>query len=258
MKYNTIITHKNRKENLYKCLDAICKDIPDHEVILVDCGEPVDVKHYKLKYIHAPQDGIFNKSKALNIGIKNSDASALGFIDCDSIVPLAYFDLFNKLYERNVARIAIIVRKEQGDLSYFAWNDWWNQEAKPPQIPVGNSHFICRRKDLVAIGGYDEFFIGRGCEDQDIMNRLNLYWQSQNQFGGYVDPGVEVLTLSHSPGEWERPEYLLRNWNHFKENLDKNIIYVNGAYFHLQTEVKPEIYEVKNERQRRGRPKKST
>ena len=150
-----IIPCKNRLDHLKECISGwLHQTYTDIEVIIVDyncpkkTGEWVNEYYPTVKVIRA-NVGIkdWNLCAARNLGIKNSYGEVLGIFDADTIMePTFIQDCMNKLTEDNFL------------CGY----------------PIGKAHGCCvvHKKNMYAVGGYNECLKGWGFDDQCAYNRF--------------------------------------------------------------------------------------
>ena len=86
---------------------------------------------------------------------------------------------------------------------------------------MGNSHYTMRREDIIAIGGYDERFIGWACEDLDFNRRAFMYLG-----GGHLDPNPNyvVHSVHHNRTGWMNRKHTTRNEKLCEKNRKENVI----------------------------------
>jgi len=126
-----------------------------------------------------PDPGPFCLARARNVGAQASppQAEVLVFVDADVMVPQ---DMFVRLAH------AMGQRRDRFVTCLTAMLDRKGQRAYVP--PTGFGGFLAvRREDLFAIRGYDERYVGWGCEDNDVVDRL-------------VWSGLEHYDIAHREG----------------------------------------------------------
>jgi predicted glycosyltransferase involved in capsule biosynthesis len=181
-----------------------------------DVDELVDNfrKSIPIKVIKTGYTGIFHKSKALNCGVKNSRGFYISLLDADSLVPVDYIigieDFFRNQDNSRVKLCHRVVRvnpkETQQILSSRITAKYLNSMAKRPasfmmylerftekeitkrEIKIkdralmtqalGNSHFTMQKQNYLDIGGYNEEFIGWGCEDKEFNLRYYRYFKN--------------------------------------------------------------------------------
>lgn len=88
---------------------------------------------------------------------------------------------------------------------------------------------VLDRKDFDTIGGYDETYLGYGCEDTDLGMRLT----NLGRIGGIITPGL-VCHLEHGAS--------IRNYD--KEIMEKQYYKTQEHNFNKVVEVNPDGYAV--------------
>ncbi len=207
-----IVSFYERLTHLKCCLDALSACVDDFdEVVIADDGSSEStvkaltamIPSYPFRIVHAwqPKDG-FRLSAVRNNGIRHSSGEYLVFLDCDFAVlpgtirshrenakPKRFLaGLCKYLPEESTKRLM-----EQGVTSQRLEALYSDLPERPItrehwksfrysiliRLHLANarkfrcsSHFSIHRKDLEAINGYDENFIGWGGEDEDISLRM--------------------------------------------------------------------------------------
>lgn len=227
----------------------------DSEVdsIINSYKDKLNVKHRKIKY-----SGLFWKSKALNHCALNSEGEYITMLDIDSVVPPIFFREVEKFYKDpvnkrtklcyrvrfldpltskevmkkpfNEAFLKGLINKHQKFRQAFerytkdeirlrkftpAQKKWMFGQA------LGNSHYTMLKEDFMAIGGYDERFIGWACEDLDFNRRAFLYLGGGTLMG---TPPMTVFSVHHKRTGWMSKKGTSKNENLCHSNKKKNII----------------------------------
>lgn len=212
MKVTVIICFYNRLNLLPACLDALRACAADfHEVVIADDGSSAEVveklkeliRNYDFPIIHAwhPRNGS-RRSATRNNGIRHSTGDYLVFIDADfallpgaihshvKVARLGFFAagrckyttmeqcrtilaegpseyLLNKIYSE--------ISDEQLDKEHrrFLRHSLLRRFLlTPARKIVFGGHFSAFKKDIEAVNGYDENFVGWGGEDVDFATRM--------------------------------------------------------------------------------------
>ncbi len=175
MRVSVIINTCNRGHCLAETLDELKKQtFTNFEVLLVN-GPSIDetkkiAGRYNLRYFDAP----FNISASRNIGIQNSVADIVAFIDDDAVPSQTWLEeLLVPYTDLQVAAVGGIVYNGDGSGLQFAFGaiDFWGYPRsrfnKPFQFndPKGKyfnfnlgTNCSFRRAALCEIGGFDEQF----------------------------------------------------------------------------------------------------
>lgn len=216
-------------------------------------------KYINIKHLSPNYNGIFWKSKALNHCALNSEGKYLTMIDVDAIVPpyfLKHIEEFYRDKEKYNVKLAHrvkfldnkfskVVTKRQFDEEFMvkqlmandkrfrlAFERFTIEEVKMrglkgPQKKwycsqaLGNSHFTMRKEDFIAIGGYDESFIGWACEDLDFNRRAFAYLGR-----GYLRPELPyvIYSVHHSRQAWMNQKTTTRNEKLYARNKKNKVI----------------------------------
>lgn len=169
-----IIPCKNRLDHLKQCIPGwLIQTYKDIELIIVDYNCPQKTGDWinenlgwdtSIKIVRA-NVGIkdWNLCAARNLGIRNSTGDILGIFDADTIMePKFIEDCINRLTEGN-----------------FLCG-----------VPIGKLHGCCvvHRKNMYAVGGYNECLKGWGFDDECIINRFtNASRHDRNPIHKYID-----------------------------------------------------------------------
>lgn len=205
LKLSIIIPHRNRNDRLAICIDSLERAAPffgrnDWEAVVVD-NHSHHAPQARMLGAHArvvndPQDGpLYNKAKALNLGIDSSDGQILTFLDADAIVGKWFFRGALLLVDGEYHRVCYRVRKiplanieaipqsqlfdnyDSYERAFEAYGKWDNN--RPPNNrnaqPWGNSQFSITR-DALGETRYEEAYEGHGYEDLDMNMRLWAKW----------------------------------------------------------------------------------
>lgn len=205
-----IVTTYQRPQHLVRSLRSLAlqKGVDGKfEVIIADDGsqdETASIVHesartakFPLKWITHPHEG-FRVSLCRNDGVRASDAPYFLFTDSDCIFPPDHLQKHLEARRPGIVRAGECIRlgqdaSERIDVgaidsgayrSLAAFREWQRLQAKrikdayyylirhtsKPKLPGYNIGIS--REDLEAVNGFDEAFVGWGCEDDDIAFRL--------------------------------------------------------------------------------------
>lgn len=167
-----IIPCKNRLDHLKQCIGGwLNQNYMDIELIIVDynCPQKTGDWLYEnfadvVKVVKADvREKDWNLCAARNLGIKNSSGEILGIFDADTIMePNFIADCLSKLTDDNFL------------CGY----------------PIGKAHGCCvvHKKNMYAVGGYNECLKGWGFDDQDLYNRFtNGSMHDKSEILKYID-----------------------------------------------------------------------
>lgn len=177
-----IYPYRNRDiERIKRSLDSLAnQENSDFDVIFVDYGSTFEIasqvesligNYPFVKYIYTYSIGKpWNRSKALNIGIKHVQSNYVLSADIDMIFHSTFNGLLKDLVDANKVTFFKV--------GYLSKNEAYdNKELKPESYSNHRAKGISLypKSALEAINGFDEFFNCWGSEDEDIINRLRLY-----------------------------------------------------------------------------------
>ena len=217
------------------CLQSLARQtFTDFEVIFVDYGSQSRyaddtralVESFDFcRYVYTDTRGRpWNRSHALNTGVRQSTARYIMTTDVDMIYPSDFVATFMAAAdERKVFHVFHHLLPE----GYTAWDKLHTQLDLPvAQDALGACHFVAREQ-FVAIGGFDELYCYWGIEDRDLNLReravglevevLNDRTYMHHQW----HPPANLVTTDFMPqGWWRRMEV------YFHEH--KSVVVRNG------------------------------
>jgi len=185
MKISVVIGYKNRDtERVQHALDSISgQTMKDLEVIFVDYGsdeeyqakiKPLVESYPFAKYHYNETRGMpWNRSHALNTGIRLAKADYVLLGDIDWVYGLETFDEMYSLVSEDVrvfCRNYLLPEHIPFDTSLY--------QNIPSDLTIthekggGGAHLISK-KQLEKIHGYDEYYCFWGVEDRDLYSRLD-------------------------------------------------------------------------------------
>lgn len=235
-----IYANRNREPQRIKAsLDSLQKQvIPELEVILVDYGSDralVDTYRELLaaydftRYFPLEVTGLlWNKSRALNYGIKRASRTSIFIADVDLIFHPESVKLFGKLANPgkfSLFQLGYLGQKESQKLS----QTYRFEELQPNRYGIVNGMLLAPRKALLEVNGFDEFFHFYGAEDEDLFARLeNAGYQREENTAAYfchnwhqTFSGSEDELLTGNP----RVKNIMRiNQQHFLRNRKRKTI----------------------------------
>lgn len=170
-----------RAANLAAVIEHVSA-LPNVEIVVVeqDTGSTFDAPA-GVKYHFIAHDGPFNKSWAMNVGFRLTDAPVVGFGDADLIVSLPEmtaainavaagdfdavkpFDRIVDLSEQETAAF-----REGGPLPDPTTDLEGNKRGQGEYLPFCGGLFFVTRELFARAGGYDERFSGWGGEDDAL------------------------------------------------------------------------------------------
>lgn len=250
------------------CDDGSSEDI-ESEAVKFASGEGFPSE---IIYVRQEHKG-FRLAKNRNNGIKNSSGDLLIFLDSDLLLTKDYvkvmidniregvfltsypvrltkeqsekitlneikdFSFLNMLEKKQVKKIKKQYRK---DLFYFYF-DYMLPRAYRVQPKLRGGACAILKKDLIAINGYDENYVGWGNEDDNLSRRLYMYGlrgynPSYNDFPIHLwhEPYHQGKRLNMNYHQSERKKIERGNWKCenglFKTREDDEIISVKKIY----------------------------
>ena len=201
--HSIIIPHRNRNANLELCVWSLARSWGytlarmDLEILVVDAGSkqcPACWNGEPVRVVLSPQQGTFNKSRLLNVGIEHAKGEVLTFLDADAVVGKRFLDnalrllhdptltkycyrvstlspesaeqLRRAVVGRDLLCDTFFERFNESTLAFEAYGEpHRNGRFAQMDGPVfGNSQFSIRR-DVLGDVRCDETFTGPGYED---------------------------------------------------------------------------------------------
>ncbi len=182
-----------RRDNLLAVLGWLAR-WPELPVVLVEQDDKpslrAELPHPNLHYRFVCNPGPFNKSWGLNVGARLTAAPWLLFHDADIILSHA---LNHAMSARNDGHHAISPFSTMLDLDpaesthvrdgAFDWlpdradQNRSDREAKGEVMPLAGASVLLSRSAYLAVGGWDERFVGWGGEDDamsDLLRRAKV------------------------------------------------------------------------------------
>lgn len=226
LQFSIIIAFRNRDvERVRNSLNSLKNQtLKSFELIFIDSGSDdlisgeirKVVEEYEFaQYLYTVTKGKFwNKSNALNIGIKKSKGEQIIIYDIDLIVET---DFLNKLthYDLSKQFLSFDCYYLPKHISYQQFGEY---KSRIPYSFVGL--LVVESEHLKSINGYDEFYQVWGAEDDDVLKRLILI--GLNRMHISVDE-VEVIHQWHLTNTPGLPDiWYLRMVEHlFSDNKNK-------------------------------------
>jgi UDP:flavonoid glycosyltransferase YjiC (YdhE family)/glycosyltransferase involved in cell wall biosynthesis len=149
---SVIITSMGRLHHLEQSIPALVA-FEGLEVVLVDyscpdhCGAVVKNRWPAVRVVEVRGQTVFNKSKALNVGLAAASAEWVAMVDADMVVAPCFAD-----------ELKAALRPDRVLGRDAAFNE--------------TGFIVARRSEVLAIGGYDTRMEGWGYEDDDLRQRL--------------------------------------------------------------------------------------
>lgn len=240
-KISVILGYKDRDVvRVKRCLDSFKNQVyKDFEVVFIDYGSGISyqnlaktlVKQYNFcKYIYNNTQGMpWNRSHALNTGVKLSKGEYLLFGDIDIIYSENFLEELIKNNEENAHTYNTMYLLPEN------FTEWGFLKQKPNNFTdtgisaKGPAHFI-KKEYIEKIGGYDEFYCFWGVEDRDLHNRLEILglktkWSDKTRTPMYHQwhPMVSNTHKGFFPEKWwdDMNIYYALNINSTERNNDE-------------------------------------
>ncbi|GAA4815374.1 glycosyltransferase family 2 protein [Litoribaculum gwangyangense] len=229
------LTYRDRDLNIVKnCLKSLKNQSKSSfKVILVDYGsqkvfseaiENIAKNYHFITLIQCPVQGqLWNKSRAINMALKQCDTPYFLVGDIDLIFHPDFIKIANNLASKEVTYFKYSFLSKEESLKIKAFNDYQIDFEGNEEI-TGTTLFPT--DVLKEVNGYDEFYHGWGAEDTDIHMRLKASGIDVNFYD------KEIL-LKH---QWHPKAYRSKNSsNPFHSNLER----VNHNY--MYTTIKNKV-----------------
>ncbi len=237
-----LVTYRQREKHLRTQLSwfnwqAKIGRFENIEVLIVECDrEPSswlqnELQNTHFRYFYYPCDGIFPKTKALNLALKYAKGKLVTPFDVD-LIPwentlIHHLDMAQLNPKLLISGYRIMLDRETIDLADLetcvdsaaiapedAPTALWKQLLHRERFGVVP---FFQRDRLLEIGGWDENFLGWGGEDQDIIER---YLADGRYF--CRSPELIYLHLFHEKTEqWNETETIARNRQYYYQKRKK-------------------------------------
>lgn len=246
---SVVIGVRNRDEHLKLCLKSLAsQDYPQSkfEVIVVNYGGESKTKNLikgfkinNIKYIFSKSKGLFNESRAKNIGIKKANGNIIIATNADIIFSETLLSSLISQVEKNPNALYLLKRYELS--SSFSRSNNIKQLIYSPQklfnkIPLGpesamGDFQVMNKKNWTLLKGYDERMIGWGGMDKDLYDRA----LGNGIISINLDP--KVFSIFHQYHDWRKERKPI------KHNLNimlKKIVtdYIPNSWGELQAQHK--------------------
>lgn len=179
MKTDIIVSYHRRPNNIKQLLRYLIPLLNDDlNLIIVEQNHRPTIKFYHkyIKYYFIEIEGVFNKGKGYNYGVKMSDADYIILHDCDIILKKKSYLEVKELENYDVIDpyLFVVYLTEQSTTD-FVNNDFKidikkeNIEKQSTSGVVSGGVCFIRRDKFIEIKGFDEDCYGYGYED-DIFD----------------------------------------------------------------------------------------
>jgi len=221
MKFSIIVPYRNKEIlSVRRCIDSLAKQSnKDFEFCFVDFGSDAHfAKEIKslcqeydfAKYIHSQTQGWFwNRSYALNTGIRHAQGDYIITIDIDMI----YNPNFIEIISQQVAKNKLIHYH-----CYYLPEDFKNydklENLNLENLELSDSGsakglFVLEKSILQTIQGFDQFYKIWGIEDMDMSARLDFFGVKTTWLAPKLSPVFHQWhPLAHgdkrTPRDWQQ------------------------------------------------------
>ncbi len=170
---------------------------------------------------------LWNKSKALNYGIKQTDSPYIFIADVDLIFHPDTMQLFKKLACEDkffLFNLGHLDKTESEKLT----NNYNFEDLRPTGVGKVNGMILAPKQAFLSVNGLDEFFHFYGSEDEDLFARMeNAGYEKEANAAAYFNhywhktfAGSEDKVITQNP----RVKNIMRiNQRHFLRNREKGI-----------------------------------
>lgn len=204
MKFSIVFGFRNRETiRVKRCLDSLERQSnTDFEVLFVDYGSDencsFEIKqlcfNYSfVRYVFNNTRGMpWNRSHALNTGLKLAAGDYIIFGDVDLIYPVGFIKELNSIDLNNKLTFgSFILLPENYDYEAIDFRDKLLINLK--SVTGAGAINIIERNKLFELNGFDEFYCFWGAEDRDLRQRLSKIGVEES----YLTPEVSALHQWH-------------------------------------------------------------
>lgn len=220
---SVVVPAHGRPETLRLALTSlVAQNCPTHqwEVIVVDDGSPQPLKEIVTQFMGEINVGVVRQeqggpAKARNRGIREANADIIAFIDDDCVASRNWIVNIIHAFSENAEIDAI-----GGQVLPLCTNTFVEQYMRDKQhlmeparncrgeiVSLATANAAIRRRVLLQLGGFDESFARPGCEDTELIYRL--------QKEGYrLLYSPDVLVRHAHPKRWRKLLSTMYNYGH--------------------------------------------
>ncbi len=156
--------------------DVACEIIVVEQSAIQKYGEllPADVRYF---HTPIPNETIpFNRSWALNYGVRQARGHVVALLDSDMLVPASFAAAAVQVLQRGAAAVRparLIFYLDEATSREVQWQRSLNGIQQVSIVTQNTPNpIVMRRCDYLAIGGHDEEFFGWGGEDCEFVSRM--------------------------------------------------------------------------------------
>jgi len=171
----------DRRRNLKVALSVINSYFNDIEIIVVEQDESskIDLSRYcHIKKVFIPNKGLFNRSWAFNVAVKNTDKQVFIFADIDFIIKkeafLASLDAINKgfITVRPYSQVVEMSKEDSEELAKTLKLSCLKGNYSQVGFNFSSGILFMTREAYNIVGGWDECFEGWGAEDDVFTDKI--------------------------------------------------------------------------------------
>jgi len=195
-----VIAVRNRENiRIQRCIDSFKKYAIN--IFVVDYGSKKPVKVKNATIIRYDKSRIWNKSHALNLGIKQCTSNYICTIDCDILLNeelikeiIKNLSTTNAIFNTNVLRVDMCNYSNDYNDMLSKSRLWFSENIRSNLYSAANGGIqVLPREWLYKIGGYDE---GLGLYWGAMDNRI--YEQAKLENMSIIDLNIPMLHMEHT------------------------------------------------------------
>jgi glycosyltransferase involved in cell wall biosynthesis len=205
------------------------------EIVLSDLGSTAShlsavrelAATYGARLVETPAIGLFNKSRALNIGIRASRADIVLCTDVDMIFETNFLSTILDVHTRQGSGVLVLCKcwdlPPLASETRIAPDDFPTLKAAA-RIRATSGTGACqaaRRSFFETVRGYDEKYAHWGFEDSDMLSRACRYGLKPH----WISDRTSMLHQWHLRREYER--WLPVQINRFRRKLTQHVVVKN-------------------------------
>lgn len=191
---SVVVGVRNRDEYLRHCLCSLLDQSlsrKNYEIIVVNYGgekSTLDLVNSfnsaSIKYIYTNEKGMWNESRAKNVGIRHAEGKIVCTTNADVLFP---YNTLSYLIKKHKKDSKLILQLQRRDIQEdFKWESFlypknklselfkskYEGDIKPRIKGFAGECTSVRKKELIKVKGYNEIIQGWGAADWEIFGRL--------------------------------------------------------------------------------------
>ena len=227
MKIDFVIPVRDKEiGRIKKCIKSIKSEYTG-DIYLVDYGsiKPIKIKDKQVTVIRYDGNKYFNKSHALNLGIKQCKNQYIATIDCDIILSDGFIE---KAYQYLIDNVLIISRNiRRVDMEYtnnnfdimWKYGRGWTKDGKWATHAVGGIQMFSK-KWIHKIHGYNENLVLMGGMDSRVFDQAIM------DFIPVIDINFPIIHQEHR-------NIKNRQFNNISDTFKLDILFKKAAYLNM-------------------------